>query len=127
MDEFDIIDLVYARIVSADTGMQVVKHRSAEGINVNHIVISHLKFEEDDFENHLPVNVNIFVRNHINGMPNVSIMKETKRKVREELLNINNMNNGQYRHIEIEGSQPFPGAKKGFYCVNIQIKLKTDK
>lgn len=126
MDEFDIIDLVYRHVEDAGTGFDISKDRSETDMKENHIVINHLEFQEFDYENVLPVNVNIFVKLHKNGMPNRELMRDAKRKVRAELMKIKT-ENGQYRNSEIEGSLRLIGAKENFDCINIKVIIKTDK
>ncbi|NLO70225.1 MAG: hypothetical protein GX102_04635 [Porphyromonadaceae bacterium] len=126
MDEFDIIDLVYSHVADANTGITIYKNKSKTGEAENHIVINHLEFHEQDWINVLPVNVNIFIKNHSNGMTDISTMRRIKRAVRTELLKIKT-ENGQYRNSEISGALPLPGLKDGFNCTNIKILVKTDK
>lgn len=126
MDEFDIIDLVYKHVNDANTGIAIYKKKSKSGEAESHIVINHLEFHEQDWQNVLPVNVNIFIKNFSNGMPDIPSMRSVKRAVRKELLKIKT-ENGQYRRSEIDGALPLPGLKDGFDCVNIKVIVKTDK
>lgn len=126
MDEFDIIDLVYSHVANANIGLTIYKNKSEAGIESSHIVINHLEFHELDWVNVLPVNVNIFVKLHSNGMPDRQTMRAVKRAVRAELLKIKT-DNGQYRYSEISGAIPLPGLKDGFDCINIKVLVKTDK
>jgi hypothetical protein len=127
MDEFDIIDLVYNHVAAAGTEMTVYKDRSVTGETENHIVISDMEYHEFDWENVLPVNVNIFIKlSAQSGMPNRTLMRETKRKVRAELLKIT-PENGKYQSIELSGSVKLTGAKEGFDCTNIKVIINVEK
>ena len=127
MDEFDIIDLVYNHVAAADTGMTVYKDRSVTGESENHIVISNMEYHEFDWKNVLPVNVNIFIKlSAQSGMPNRSLMRETKRKVRAELLKIK-PEKRKYQSIELSGSVRLTGAKEGFDCTNIKVIINVEK
>ena len=126
MDEFNIIDLVYDHVADANTGLPIYKGKSKAGESESHIVINHLEFHEQDWINVLPVNVNIFIKLHSNGMPDIPKMRMAKRTIRAELLKIKT-ENGLYRNSEISGALPLPGLKDGFDCINIKILIKTDK
>lgn len=126
MNEFDIIDLVYSHVASAGTGMTIYKDWSITGVQDNHIVIGMLDYNHLDWNNVLPVNVNIFVQLAPNGMPKRSVMKQAVEKVRTELKKIKPVG-GQYRSIIIEGSNRLKGAKEGFDCMNIKVIIETEK
>lgn len=126
MDEFDIIDLVYDHVAAANTELPIYKDNSATGVDENHIVISGLEFHEFEWQNKMPVNVNIFVKLHSNGMPNRNVMRDVKRKIRVELKKIG-VENGQYRDIELPGSERLKDAKEGFDCTNIKVIINTQK
>lgn len=126
MDEFDIIDLVYNYVASANTGLTIYKDNSITGVNENHITISGMEFHELDWTNKMPVNVNIFIKLNPNGMPNRSLMRDIKRKIRTELKKIS-IENGQYRDIELSGSARLTGAKEGFDCTNIKVIINSQK
>lgn len=131
MNEFDIVDIVYNRVVDANTGLIVYKDKSITGEVNDHIVISMLEFHELEWTNVLPVNVNIFIKNNSNGMPRRSVQKEVKTKIRKELLKIK-PENGQYRRVEVQGSVHLDGEisngiKENFSCINIKIVITTEK
>jgi len=127
MDEFDIIDLVYNHVAAANTGLPIYKDNSATGMDENHIVISGMEFHEFDWQNKMPVNVNIFIKLYASsGMPNRPLMREMKRKVRAELKKIK-PENGQYRDVELSGSVRLTGAKENFDCTNIKVIINTQK
>jgi hypothetical protein len=46
--------------------------------------------------------------------------------VRTELKKIKPIG-GQYRSIDIEGSNRLTGAKEGFDCINIKVVIETEK
>lgn len=125
-DEFDIIDFVFGYVKQADTGLPIYKDKSPKGEKGNHIVINHLQFVELDFLDKLPININIFYRQHEkNGMTDRSV-KEVKRRIANSIKTITHTN-GQYRKVKIEFSQRIPDFKEGFDCTNIRIVLTTDK
>lgn len=126
MNEFDIIDLVYTHVAAADTGMIVYKDRSLPGEMRNHIVVSSLEYHDLDWNNVLPVNVNIFIVLTDNKMPKRSEMSAAVDKVRNELKKIKPIG-GQYRSIDIDGSNRLTGAKEGFDCINIKVVIETEK
>lgn len=126
MDEFDIIDLVYDHIAAANTGLPIYKDNSATGTEENHIVVSGMEFHEFDWQNKMPVNVNIFIKLYPNGMPNRSLMRDAKSKIRKELKKIE-PENGQYRNVELSGSVRLTGAKENFDCTNIKVIINTQK
>ena len=127
MDEFDIIDLVYERVMAADTGLAVYKDRSVTGETENHITVGGMEYHEFDWQNVLPVNVNIFVQQFAqSGMPDRALMTDLVRKVRVELRKIK-PENGQYQSIELSGSVPIPNAKEGFDCTNIKVIINIEK
>lgn len=126
MDEFGIIDLVCERVEAAATGLPLYIGNSKTGENNSHIVINHLEYHELEYENVLPVNVLIFIKDFNNGMPDTETMKTVTRKIREELIKITH-DGGQYRKSELSGVLPLPGMKDGFSCNNNKIRVKTDK
>lgn len=127
MDEFDIIDLVYDHVAAANTGLTIYKDNSATGVEENHIVVSGMEFHEFDWQNKMPVNVNIFIKLYASSnMPNRGLMREVKKKVRAELKKIK-PENGQYRDVELSGSVRLTGAKENFDCTNIKVIINTQK
>jgi len=127
MDEFDIIDLVYTHVAAANTGLPIYKDRSATGVDENHIVISGMGFHEFNWQNKMPVNVNIFIKlSAQSGMPNRTLMRDAKKKIRAELKKIK-PENGQYRDVELSGSVRLTGAKENFDCTNIKVIINTQK
>lgn len=127
MDEFDIIDLVYTHVADANPGMTIYKDKSITGEDNNHIVVSGLEYHEFDWRNTMPVNVNIFIKlSPKSDMPNRTLMREIKNKVRAELLKIK-PKNGEFKDIQIEGSRRLTGAKVGFDCTNIRVIINTEK
>ena len=126
MNEFDIIDLVYTYVDAAGAGMIIYKDQSITGEINNHIVINSLEYINLDWNNVLPVNVNIFIKLSANGMPKRPEMKAAVDKVRAELKKIQPVE-GKYRSISIEGSNRLNGAKQGFDCMNIKVIIETEK
>lgn len=126
MNEFDIIDLVYTHVSNAGTGMTIYKDRSKTGETENHIVISGMEYHELEWKNAMPVNVNIFIKlSAQSGMPDRTAMRTAKNKIRTELLKIK-PSGGQYRSIDIEGSNRLTGAKEGFDCTNIKVIINCE-
>ncbi len=126
MDEFDVIDAVYDVVEAAETGLVIYKDRSKTGEKADHIVISNMQFNEFDYVNKVPVNVNIFITLQSNGMLERVKMRTVKRDVRAALLTIRTKN-GQHINPDIEWSTRISGAKEGFDCMNIRVLISTDK
>lgn len=127
MNEFDIIDLVYTHVENANTGIPIYKDWSATGVTGNHIVVGGMEYHELEWKNSMPVNVNIFIKlSAQSGMPDRTAMRNAKNKIRAELLKIKSIG-GQYRSIEVSGSNRLPGAKEGFDCTNIKVIINTEK
>ena len=127
MNEFDIIDLVYTHVENAYTGMPIYKDWSATGVTSNHIVIGGMEYHELDWDNVMPVNVNIFIKlSAQSGMPDRTAMRNAKNKIRKELLKIK-PEGGKYQDIKIEGGNRLPNAKEGFDCTNIKVIINTEK
>nr|DAJ17277.1 MAG TPA: hypothetical protein [Siphoviridae sp. ct8TV20] len=127
MDEFDVIDIVFNAVDSANTGIVIYKDRSEAGIKTEHIVINSLSLNELTFVNKTPVNVNIFipVPDSKSRMPDRKLMKEVKRAIRES-LNAINCSDGHYKNIEVFESSFIPEAKENFDCVNIRLNVITE-
>ena len=102
MNEFDIIDLVHDHVAAANTGMTIYKDWSLTGVQDNHIVIGMLDYNHLDWNNVLPVNVNIFVQLAPNGMPKRTVMKKPLRNTNR--AEENKTRGGQYRSIIIEAA-----------------------
>ena len=68
-DQFDIIDIVYDAVEPVSTGFILYKDCSGDGETKNHITIRILALSETDVVNKGPVNINVFVKNQSNGMP----------------------------------------------------------
>lgn len=127
MNEFDIIDLVYTHVANANTGITIYKDRSITGETNNHIVIGGMEYHELDWDNVMPVNVNIFIKlSAQSGMPDRTAMRNAKNKIRKELLKIK-PEGGKYQDIKIEGGNRLPNAKEGFDCTNIKVIINTEK
>jgi hypothetical protein len=127
-DEYDIIDFVYGAVKASGTGLRICKGRSETGIEENHIVINHLSLTSDtyDLTNHLPVNVNVFIKRNSNGTSNRELMKETVRTVRESIEENIQSTDGQYRYAKVQWTTP-ADIKDGFDCMNIRINCETDE
>ena len=126
MDEFDAVDIVYNAVAAAGTDVMIYKDKSEAGLTNEHIVINHLQLNELDFINKVPINVNIFVPLHENGMHQRQRMKEIKRKVRKSLDSINS-NDGVCKEVTVLWSVPMPDLKEGFACTNIRLEILIDQ
>lgn len=127
MDEFDIIDMLCNHVMAADTGMTVYKDSSIIGETENHIVIYDGGYYENDWENHLVAYIYIFIKSSAqSGMPNRSLMRETKRKVRAELLKIK-PEKGKYQSIELSVCKGIGNLKEGFHNKTIELIINVEK
>lgn len=127
-DEFDIIDIVFDAVVSVSDGFAVYKDCSLTGERENHIVINHTECRELTNLNSAHINVNIFVKNHDNGMPDRQLIKSSKRIVEMALKNIDSFKSvGQYLTLEKQYSAPINDAKEGFFCTNIKLITAIEK
>lgn len=126
MDEYDVKDFVHEAVQAANTGLPTYKDRSKDGEAGSHIVVTALPWNEnDDFINQGFVNVNIFMKQHENGMVNSSV-KEIVRAIKAKLKLITTTA-GNYRNAEILWSETLGELKQGFDCKNIRLLIKTDK
>lgn len=126
-DEFDVVDFVHDAVLAANTGLLIYKDRSEDGETENHIVVNSMPFNEnDDFINQGYVNVNIFVKQHENGMIDRGVVKTAVRAIKAKLKLIATTA-GNYRHAEILWSESLGELKQGFDCRNIRLLVKTDK
>jgi len=125
-DEYSIIDLVTNTVESARTGFIVYKNRSADAEKNNHITIRSLTLNESDYVNTSYINVNVFVKNHDNGMSNIKLMKDIVRTLKKALKSIDHPL-GMYWKSRIVWSEPVEGAKEGFDCKNIRLYIITEK
>jgi hypothetical protein len=126
MDEFDIIDIVHDAVEAANTGLVLYKKRSAKAEKNNHTTVRELGVNKLEYVNKAPaINVNIFIKQHPNGAPDIKKMKEVKRAVEEALNNIVPPH-GRYWKSRIVWSEPFDEAKEGFDCINIRLEVITE-
>ena len=127
-DVFDMIDLVYNCVESANTGLTLYKDHAITGEIENHIVINNEECQSLDYTNKAPINVNIFIKNISNGMVNRNLAKDVQSKVEQSLNNYKSHKpNGQYLVLEKESSEPINNAKKGFFCINIKLIVSIEK
>ena len=125
-DEFDIEDLIYDAVERANVGMAIYKDNSLTGEENDHIVINCLQLHNLDFVNKAPVYINIFIKNHANGMPNRKKIKEVKRAVERALKDIVKPV-GMYFSLEVKFSETLKDAKEGFNCKTINVEVITEK
>lgn len=124
-DQFDIVDIVYDAIEPASTGFILYKDRSADGETKNHITVRMLPLNETEVVNKGVVNINIFVKNQSEGMPDRQLMKGVTRKVKSALRQIKPPF-GMYWKSRIVWSESLGEAKEGFDCTNIRFEVITE-
>lgn len=125
-DEFDVLDLVTAAVESAGTGLAIYQGNSIDDENKEHITVNNLPFNELEQVGKVGINVNIFIKKHNDGLPDLERQKVVKRKVRQSLKNIVHPPN-MYWQSEILWSEPIHGVKEHFDCVNIRLEIVTEK
>lgn len=124
-DQFDIVDIVYDAVEPASTGFILYKDRSADGETKNHITVRMLPLNETEVLNKGVVNVNVFVKNQSNGMPDRQLMKGALRNIKSALRNITPPL-GMYWKSRIVWSESLGEAKEGFDCMNIRFEVITE-
>lgn len=124
-DQFDIVDIVYDAVEPGCTGFILYKDRSADGETKNHIIVRMLPLNETEVVNKGTVNINVFVKNQSNGMPDRQLMKGTVRNIKSALRNIKPPF-GMYWKSRIVWSESLGEAKEGFYCTNIRFEVITE-
>lgn len=127
-DGFDIVDIVFAAVESANTRLVGYKDSSATGESNNHYTVCTTGVESKEFVNKASVvNINVFIKKHENGMMNRPLMKYTCKAV-EESLNKNIITpRGMYWKSRIVWSEPLGEAKENFDCTNIRLEVITEK
>lgn len=126
-DEFDIIDIIFAAVDSADTGLIGYKENSITGESNNHFTVGTTGLETKEAVNKAPViNVNIFIKKYDNGLPNLTLMKTAKRTIETALKENIIVPVGMYWNSKIVWSEPLGEAKEGFDCRNIRIEVITE-
>ena len=83
------------------------------------------QFDIVDIVNKGSVNINVFVKKQMNGMPDRQLMKGVTRKVKSALRNITPPF-GMYWKSRIVWSEPLGEAKEGFDCTNIRFEVITE-
>jgi len=124
-DQFDIVDIVYDAIEPVSTGFILYKDRSGDGETKNHITVRMLTLNETEVVNKGLVNINVFVKKQVNGMPDRQLMKGTVRNIKSALRNIRPPF-GMYWKSRIVWSEPLGEAKEGFDCTNIRFEVITE-
>lgn len=85
-DFFDIVDIVFAAVDRAGTGLPAYKHRAETGVKVDHIVVNTTGVAVKSYVNKAPVvNVNLFIRPYPNGMINARQIQMQAGKIREAI------------------------------------------
>ena len=128
-DGFDIVDIVYDAVESAETGLELYKDSSADGETQNHITIRTTGVEGKTYINKAPVvNVNVFIQKYNNGMMRRADMKSIVRKVKASLRKVkDHVPVGMYWQSKIVWTEPMGEAKEGFDCINIRLEVITEK
>ena len=80
---------------------------------------------ETEVVNNGTVNINVFVKNQSNGMPDRQLMKGTVRNIKSALRNIKHPF-GMYWKSRIVWSESLGEAKEGFDCTNIRFEVITE-
>ena len=125
-DVFDIVDIVYSAVESANTGLVLVKGKAATGEKSDHITVRAVGVETKDYVSVSPVvNVNVFIKPNSNGMEKRELKKTAVRKLEASLKNIV-APAGMYWNSKIEWIEELGEAKEGFDCVNIRLKVITE-
>ena len=124
-DQFDIVDIVFDAVEPASTGFILYKDRSADGETKNHITVRMLPLNETEVVNKGTVNINVFVKNQSNGMPDRQLMKGTVRNIKSALRNIKHTI-GMCWQSRIVWSESLGEAKEGFDCTNIRFEVITE-
>ncbi|MDR2968591.1 MAG: hypothetical protein LBV32_03180 [Tannerellaceae bacterium] len=126
-DEFDIIDLVFAAVESADTGLVLYKDYSATGEKNDHITVRTTGMETKEYVNKASVvNVNVFIRRRDNnGMAYRDVMRNAKRKLITSFKSISHPA-GMYFRAKVVWAEPMGEAKAGFDCTNIRLEVITE-
>ena len=124
-DQFDIVDIVYDAVEPVSTGFILYKDRSGDGETKNHITIRILTLNETEVVNKGSVNINVFVKKQVNGMPDRKLMKGMTQKVKSALRNITPPF-GMYWKSRVVWSEPLGEAKEGFDCMNIRFEVITE-
>lgn len=85
-DFFDIVDIVFAAVDGAGTGLPAYKHRAETGLKVDHIVVNTTGVLVKEYVNKAPVvNVNLFTLTHPNGMINAKRIRDYTQKIKQAL------------------------------------------
>lgn len=125
-DGFDIVDIVFEAVESANTGLVSYKNKSAKGETKDHITVRTTGVESKDYVNKAPVvNVNVFIKSFDNDMMREKVMKAAVRKLQVSLRNIV-APAGMYWNSRIIWIEPMGEAKEGFDCTNIRLEVITE-
>lgn len=126
-DQFDIVDIVFNAVESANTGFISYKSNSVTGEVSNHITIAIPPLKHQDYVNKAPfLNVNIFIKKHSNGMPDYQLIKSTTKSVEKALKGNIVIPDGMYLRTRIIWSDSLGEAKEGFDCQNIRLEVITE-
>lgn len=126
VDEFDIVDIVYAAVAPVAGDITVYKGPALDGETKNHITIRTLALHEQTVINKGQVNINIFIRYQEKEIPDRGQMKSAVRRIRGALKTIRPPT-GMYWKSRILWSEPLGEAKEGFDCMNIRLAVITEK
>lgn len=125
-DSFDVLDIVFKAVEKAKTGLVSYKNKSKTGEAQNHIVVAMPALEGKDYVNKVPfLNVNVFVKNHENGMTDSETMKIAIRALVPLLKNIEHPI-GMYFKSRVVWAQSMGEYKEGFECMNIRLEIITE-
>ena len=127
-NQFDIVDIVFEAVESANSGLTVYKNNSLTGEKNNHITVAIPPLKHQEYVNIAPfLNVNIFIKRKDNGMSDYSLMKSITQTIEKALKEKIIVPIGMYFNFRIIWSQPLGEAKEGFDCTNIRLEIITQK
>lgn len=125
-DLFDIVDIVFAAVDGAGTGLPAYKHRAETGLKVDHIVVNTTGVLVKEYVNKAPVvNVNLFTAPHPNGMINAKQIREHSRKIRQALREPPHPS-GMYFNARVAWEGEIE-TDDTFNLYNIRVEVITEK
>lgn len=126
-DIFDIVDIVFAAVEKANTGLPVYKHRAETGVASEHIVINSTGLMVKAHVNKAPVvSVNLFTRMYPNGMLDVRKVKQFAEKIRRSLQTIEPPK-GLYFDSQIAFEADLgEEVARGYDCYTFRLEIITE-
>ena len=125
-DFFDIVDIVFAAVDGAGTGLPAYKHRAETGVKADHIVVNTTGVAVKTYVNKAPVvNVNLFTRPHPNGMIDSKRIRAFAAKIRAALRNPPSPP-GMYFNARVAWEGEIE-TDDSFSLYNIRVEVITEK